>query len=96
MAIYSQRPAPDQHWAALMKAPMQETECALVKNPETANDQIVVIYNARNAPPVITIDADDASALITLRANGTPVAVLSRHGDVPSPGDVLLVARHLS
>lgn len=94
MATHTQRPAPEQHWAALMKAPMIETECALLADPDTENDQIVVIYDAQNAPPVITVDADDASALITLRADGTPVAVLSRAGDVPCAEDVLLVARH--
>lgn len=87
-------PAPEDHWAALMKAQTVETECALVNDPATDSDQIVVLYNARNAPPVITIDADDKSELITLRADGTPLAVLTRLETIPSADDVMLVARH--
>ncbi|MFT6025360.1 MAG: hypothetical protein ACI9PY_003496 [Ascidiaceihabitans sp.] len=82
-------------WDALLRAPMTETEVAFVPDPQADTDQIVVIYNARNAPPVVTIDADYSPSIFTLRADGAPLAVLSRDAaHVPNANDVVLVARH--
>ena len=87
----------DAQWDALLRAPITETEVAFVPTPEMDTDQIVVIYNARNAPPVVTIDADHSSSIFTLRADGAPLAVLSRDaGHEPNANDVVLVARHAS
>ena len=65
------------------------------EDPETEQERIVVIYNARNAPPVVTMDINDTQSLVTLKADGAPLAVMSCHSTmVPSAGDVVLVARH--
>ena len=85
----------DKQWDALLRAPMTETEVAFVSDPEEDSDQIVVIYNARNAPPVVTIDANSHPSIFTLRADGAPLAVLSRDAEhVPDANDVVLIARH--
>ena len=65
------------------------------EDPETEQERIVVIYNARNAPPVVTMDINDTQSLVTLKADDAPLAVMSCHSTkVPSAGDVVLVARH--
>lgn len=65
------------------------------EDPETEQERIVVIYNARNAPPVVTMDINDTQSLVTLKADSAPLAVMSCHSTkVPSAGDVVLVARH--
>jgi hypothetical protein len=56
---------------------------------------LFVIYNARNAPPVVTIDVNSNQSLVTLKADGAPLAVMSCHStEVPSAEDVVLVARY--
>lgn len=86
---------PNEQWDALLRAPITGTECAFVDDPETEKERIVVIYNARNAPPVVTVDVNTDQRLVTVKADGTPLAVMScQWGDVPSAADVMLVARH--
>ena len=82
-------------WEALMRAPITGTECAFIDDPETEEERIVVIYNARNAPPVVTVDVNIDTSLVTLKADGTPIAVMScQSKQVPCADDVMLVARH--
>lgn len=82
-------------WDAILRAPIVETEVAFVPRPDADNDQIVVIYNARNAPPVVTIDAEHHRSIFTLRADGAPLAILSRDAnEAPTADDVVLIARH--
>jgi hypothetical protein len=86
----------DAQWDALLRAPITNTECAFVSDPETEQERIVVIYNARNAPPVVTLDVNDDTTLATLKADGAPIAVVSCQSDqMPDVGDVMLVARHV-
>jgi hypothetical protein len=86
---------PNEQWDALLRAPIIDTECAFFEDPETAQERIVVIYNARNVPPVVTIDVNSNQSLVTLKADGAPLAVMSCHStEVPSAEDVVLVARH--
>ena len=80
-----------------MRAPIIDTECAFFEDPETAQERIFVIYNAQNAPPVVTIDVNNNQSLVTLKADGTPLAVMSCYStEVPSAEDVVLVSRHTS
>jgi hypothetical protein len=86
---------PHKQWDALLRAPITGMECAFVGDPETDKERIVVIYNARNAPPVVTMDVNTNQSLVTLKADGAPLAVMSCQSDhVPLAEDVLLVARH--
>ena len=65
------------------------------EDPETEQERIVVIHNARNSPPVVTMDINDTQSLVTLKADDAPLVVMSCHSTkVPSAGDVVLVARH--
>lgn len=94
-AAQSYSDATGAQWDALLRAPITETEVAFVQDPTAETDQIVVIYNARNTPPVVTIDANHNPSIYTLRADGAPLAVLSRNAaHVPEAKDVVLVARH--
>lgn len=87
---------PNEHWGALLRAPITTVECAFLGDPETEQDQIVVMYNARDTPPVVTIDVNLDQSLVTLKADGTPLAVMScQSNQVPSADDVMLVARHI-
>ena len=55
------------------------------EDPETEQERIVVIYNARNAPPVVTMDINDTQSLVTLKADDAPLAIMSCHSTkVPS------------
>ena len=86
---------PHKQWDAILRAPMTGTECAFIDDPETQEERIVVIYNARNAPPIVTIDVNADHTLVTLKADGAPIAVMSRQSNqIPSTQDVMLVARH--
>lgn len=51
---------PNEQWEALLRASITGTECALFEDPETEQERIVVIYNARNALPVVTMDINDS------------------------------------
>lgn len=82
-------------WDALLRAPITGTECAFVEDPKTEKEQIVVIYDARDVPPVVTVDVNSEQSLVTVKADGAPVAVMScQSSDVPNAADVMLVARH--
>jgi|TARA_B110000908_G_C10259169_1_gene457846 hypothetical protein len=86
---------PHAQWDALLRAPITGTECAFVDDPETKKERIVVIYNARNAPPVVTVDANGDNSVITLKADGAPIAVIAcQSKKMPSIEDVMLIARH--
>jgi hypothetical protein len=86
---------PQTQWDALLRAPTTGTECAFVDDPETEEERIVVIYNARNAPPVVTVDVNKDGSLVTLKADGAPIAVMScQSKKAPCAEDVMLVARH--
>lgn len=84
-----------EQWNALLRAPITGTECAFVDDPETEKEQIVVIYNARDVPPIVTVDVNSDQSLVTVKADGAPVAVMScQSSTVPDAADVMLVARH--
>lgn len=88
---------PNEQWGAILRAPITNTECAFLGNSEADQDQIVVIYNAKNAPPVVTIDTNTNQSLITVKADGAPLAVMSCQTDqIPTVADILLVARHIA
>ena len=92
---YTSEINPMSQWEALLRAPITGTECAFIDDPETEEERIVVIYNARHAPPVITVDVNIDTSLVTLKADGTPIAVMScQSKQVPCADDVMLVARH--
>jgi hypothetical protein len=86
---------PNAQWDALLRAPIIGTECAFVDDPETQEERIVVIYDAQNAPPVVTVDANNDNSMITLKADGAPIAVIARQSkQMPSVNDIMLIARH--
>lgn len=86
---------PNEQWDALLRAPIIDTECAFSKTLKRHRNALVVIYNARNAPPMVTIDVNSNQSLVTLKADGAPLAVMSCHStEVPSAEDVVLVARY--
>lgn len=86
---------PNAQWDALLRAPITGTECAFVGDPVTEEERIVVIYNARNAPPVVTVDANSDNSMVTLKADGAPIAVIAcQSKQMPSVDDVMLIARH--
>jgi len=86
---------PNEQWDALLRASITGTECAFFEDPETKQERIVLIYNARNAPPVVTMDINGSQSLVTLKADGATLAVMSCHSTkVPTADDVVLVARH--
>ena len=83
-------------WDAILRAPITGTECAFVDDPVTSEGRIVVIYNASDTPPVVTVDVNDDTSLATLKADGAPIAVMScQSNQVPDVEDVMLVARYV-
>lgn len=93
---YTAAPALSSQWDAILRAPITGTECAFVDDPVTSEERIVVIYNARDTPPIVTVDVNDDTSLVTLKADGAPIAVMSCLSDqVPAVEDVMLVARYV-